>query len=82
VINNFLDTAKSDIGELEINNIETDMKDILSKTWGICSQIIVNKNLIGMIKISKKVPSILSIDPYRLMQILINLVGNAAKFTK
>jgi CheY-like chemotaxis protein len=81
LMNNILDTAKAEIGELEINRTEISMQDALQNIWGICSQMIRTKTLTGVIKISKKLPSVLLLDNYRLMQVIMNLMGNATKFT-
>jgi signal transduction histidine kinase/CheY-like chemotaxis protein len=81
LVNNILDTAKAGINELEIHVSPTQMKEALGKTWNICSQMLINRKLSGILKISRNLPSTLILDNYRLMQILLNLVGNSAKFT-
>jgi signal transduction histidine kinase len=82
LVNNILDSAKAGVGELEINLTEISMRDALGKFWGISSQMLRNKNLTGKMKLSRNLPANLMIDNYRLTQILMNLMGNAVKFTE
>jgi len=80
-VNNILDTAKAEIGELEINPVPTRIYDTLERIWSICSELIKRKNLRGRIKIQKDIPQIVELDHYRITQIFLNLVGNAVKYT-
>jgi len=82
LVNNTLDTHKAESGELEIVPVSVSTLDTLKRCWGICSEIIKRKGLKGSMKIDKRVPKFLKLDSHRLTQILLNLVGNAAKFTQ
>ena len=82
LVNNILDTGKVEVGELEINPVEESVYNMLEKIWGVCSELIKRKGLRGSIRIQKNIPKILMIDHYRLSQIILNLVGNAIKFTE
>lgn len=82
LVNNILDTGKVEIGDLEINPEPTHIYDSLEKVWGICSELIKKKKLHGRMCIQKDIPQVVTIDHYRLSQILLNLVGNAVKFTE
>ena len=81
LINNILDSGKMEVGDLEINYTPTKMTDILEKIWGISSEMIKNKGLNGQLTIFKKIPPILKLDSYRILQIMLNLVRNAVRFT-
>jgi len=81
LINNILDTGKVEIGDLEITYSPTRMSESLEKIWGVCSELIKRKNLHGRITIQKSLPKTIMTDHYRLIQIFLNLVGNAIKFT-
>jgi len=82
LVNNILDTGKAEIGELEVNPSAINVFDLLEKIWGVCSQLIMNQKLYGRMQIDKKVPRYLQVDNHRLTQIMLNLVGNAIKFTE
>jgi len=82
LINNALDVGKVEVGELEINPTSTPIYDTLEKIWNICIQLVKNRQLQGYLKVQNKLPRILKIDQYRLMQIITNLVSNATKFTE
>ena len=81
LVNNILDTGKAEIGDLEINPTPNNIYQTVERAWSICSELIRRKSLTGKIKIAKNIPHVLNIDRYRLTQILLNLVGNAVKFT-
>ena len=81
LVNNILDTGKVEIGELEVDPRPTKIYDALERIWGICSELIKRKGLRGRMLIQRDIPKSLMIDHYRLTQIILNLVGNAIKFT-
>ena len=81
LVNNILDTGKSEIGDLEVNPIAISIYEPLEKIWHICAEIIRRKGLNGSMRIKKNVPVAMKIDCYRLTQVILNLVGNAVKFT-
>jgi len=81
LINNILDTGKVELGDLEINTSPIRIYDLIERVWSICSELIRTKNLRGKLMIQKNIPQILTLDHYRLTQILLNLVGNAVKYT-
>jgi len=80
-INNILDCGKLQVNELEITPTVTRIYDIIEQLWRVSSELLKQKGLTGSIRVSKKVPSMLYIDNYRILQILFNLVSNAIKYT-
>jgi len=82
LINTVLDAGKLDIGNLEVNPVPTRIHDVLQRVWTISNDILTKKNLTSHLKIEKKVPPILLLDCHRVNQILMNLLGNAIKFTQ
>ena len=80
-INNILDSGKLELDELEITPAPTRIHDVLKQVWRVSSELIKLKGLLGSIRVSDKVPSVLHIDNYRIVQILFNLVSNGIKYT-
>lgn len=80
-INNILDSGKAEMGLLEINPVEIDVRSALRKIWTITGELIKSKGLKGSLRIDNSLPIKLIIDPYRLTQIFLNLISNSTKFT-
>ena len=81
IINDILDISKIEAGKLEIQNEELDLTMIFNDINAIFEQKVKNKNLSFEIDIDQNLPYLVFIDGVRLRQILLNLVGNAIKFT-
>ncbi|MCX7224653.1 MAG: ATP-binding protein [Burkholderiales bacterium] len=69
-------------GRLELVNESFDLKDLLSAVTQLFSYQLLEKNLSLRVRVDDAVPTHLLGDALRLRQILINLVGNAFKFTE
>jgi len=82
LINNALDIGKAEVGELEVNPTPIAIYDTFEKIWNVSVQLIKNRQLEGSMRLCNKIPQMLKIDHYRLMQMIINLVMNAVKFTE
>jgi two-component system, sensor histidine kinase and response regulator len=81
IINDILDISKIESGKLEIEHIPFDLNSILEQTVDVFVTAISNKPVELNYEIGSNVPFALVGDPTRLRQILLNLVGNAIKFT-
>ncbi len=81
LINDILDFSKIEAGKLEIENIDFNLRDTLEETISVLSVRANQKKLELTFQIPPNVPDDLVGDPVRLTQIVINLVGNAVKFT-
>ena len=81
LVNDILDFSKIEAGKLEIENIDFDLRDMLEDTISILSVRAQQKGLELSCHISPEAPDHLVGDPTRLNQVVINLVGNAVKFT-
>ncbi|MFT5661027.1 MAG: signal transduction histidine kinase/DNA-binding response OmpR family regulator [Sulfurimonas sp.] len=82
IVNDILDVSKIKAGELHIEKAEFNINDILQYVLNIISMQAKNNNINCLVDIDKDVPSHLIGDSLRLGQVLINLLGNAVKFTK
>lgn len=82
VLNDVLDFSKIEAGKLELEITEFKLDDLIKNLSVVVSPNIQKKGLEFLYLKQPGVPSQLKGDPLRLNQILINLVGNAVKFTE
>jgi PAS domain S-box-containing protein len=82
IINDILDFSKIKAGKLAIEKIDFRLKDVLDNAKGIFDHRVKKKGLLLQITTDPDIPDTLSGDPYRLNQVMINLIGNAVKFTE
>jgi PAS domain S-box-containing protein len=81
VINDILDFSKIEAGRLDINPIDFELRDSLGDTLKTLSLRAHEKGLELALHVAQDVPYRVEGDPTRLRQIVVNLVGNAVKFT-
>jgi signal transduction histidine kinase/ligand-binding sensor domain-containing protein/ActR/RegA family two-component response regulator len=81
VLNDILDFSKIEAGRLDLNPVDFSLQDCLEQTGRMLSLQIANKKLDYSLSVADDVPARLVGDPDRLRQILLNLLGNAIKFT-
>jgi signal transduction histidine kinase/ligand-binding sensor domain-containing protein/CheY-like chemotaxis protein len=81
VINDILDFSKIESGNIELENISFDLRDCIESVLDLFSSKAALTGLDLVYEINSQVPSQIIADSQRLRQILINLVGNAIKFT-
>jgi len=82
LINNLLDAAKLKSDKMDVAAVETNFDDIIQKLFTINSENFISKDIFAQAFIDKRLPKVLWIDPSRLLQITMNLLSNALKFTK
>jgi len=82
LINDILDFSKIEAGKLDIETIDFDLRVTLEDLSEIISIKADQKDLRFLLFIDNQVPVKIKGDPGRLRQILINLTGNAVKFTE
>ncbi len=81
VINDILDFSKIEAGKLDLEIIDFDMSATVDSVIDTFAVRADNKGLDFNCFIDPKVPILLRGDPVRLRQVLINIIGNAIKFT-
>ncbi|MGG7603013.1 two-component regulator propeller domain-containing protein [Massilia sp. BKSP1R2A-1] len=81
IINDLLDFSKIEAGKLSVENIDFDLHAALRGVAGLFEEQAAGKSVGFEITLDAGVPRFVQGDPTRLRQVLVNLVGNAFKFT-
>ncbi len=82
LINDILDLSKIDSEQLEIQKEPTNIYDVFNETIILFSELSKKKGIPLNISIAENLPKILTLDAYRIRQVLLNLISNALKFTE
>ncbi len=82
IINEILDFSKIEAGKLDLETVDFQLWELVGDTMKSLALRAHNKGLELAYHIALNVPDVLRSDPLRLRQILVNLVGNAIKFTE
>lgn len=81
LINDILDLSKIESGHLKLDAVDFDLNEVLDRALEMSAMRANEKSLELVCRIAPDVPSSLIGDPMRLIQIFVNLIGNALKFT-
>jgi len=81
LVNNILDAAKLKSDKMDIQRCQTNFVDIVKKVFMVNSELLKEKGLTAKAHIDESLPRNIVIDPSRLLQVLLNLMSNAVKFT-
>ena len=81
LIADILDFSKIEAGRLELDSVEFEPRAILEQTAELLAGAAFSKGVEIVLSLHPSLPARLSGDPGRLRQVLVNLVGNAVKFT-
>ncbi|CAO3412940.1 response regulator [Azospirillum argentinense] len=82
ILNDILDFSKVEAGKLELERVEFRLDDLLQNLAVIVGAAAQDKDIEVLFSVGPEVPLDLVGDPLRLQQVLINLAGNAIKFTE
>ncbi len=81
IINDLIDISKIEAGKLELEAVPFDLREEIGKVFRLLSSHNREKDLAITWEVHEAVPQTLIGDPVHLRQVLMNLVGNAIKFT-
>jgi two-component system, sensor histidine kinase and response regulator len=82
LINDTLDFSKIEAGKMELESIAFDPREIVGDSAQLLNLRAAEKGIDLIFRVAPEVPGTLLGDPGRLRQILVNLLGNAVKFTE
>lgn len=82
LINDILDLSKIEAGKLDIEKRPTDLFSLSDEIGSFFMMSVQDKGLRLIVDVDEKVPRSVLVDAVRLRQVLLNLVGNAVKFTE
>lgn len=81
LINDLLDISRLEAGKFKLNMTEIDIEELITQVITLTNPIIRNKSLQVILSIREPLPKIMA-DRDKIMQVIINLVSNAIKFTQ
>ena len=81
VINDILDFSKVEAGKLELDQVEFNLRTMLEETVKTFALRAQQKQVELLCDVQEDVPDMVAGDPTRLRQVVVNLLGNALKFT-
>jgi PAS domain S-box-containing protein len=82
LINDILDLSKIEAGHMELEHVDFDLEEVVDQAIELTGVKTRAKGIVLMSRLSPGLATTLMGDPGRLRQVLINLLGNAVKFTK
>ena len=82
LVDDVLDFSKAEAGKLEIETIDFDLRLNVDQVAALLAPVADGRGLVLTCNISHEVPSLVRGDPGRIRQVLLNLAGNAVKFTE
>lgn len=82
IINDILDFSKIESGKITIENVPFSLKDTLKNIYNLLTPKAKEKNLEYEFFLDASLPDVVVGDSVRLNQIMVNLIGNAIKFTE
>ena len=82
IINDILDLSKLESGQFEMEAVSFNLPETLKEAMRLLENTAATKNLGFTLECASNLPVVVTGDPMRLRQVVVNLVSNAVKFTK
>jgi PAS domain S-box-containing protein len=81
LVNDILDVSKIEAGQMEIERVPFDLRELIADLVSLYRLRATEKSLLFRARLDPGVPQYILADPTRVRQVLVNLLGNALKFT-
>jgi signal transduction histidine kinase/ActR/RegA family two-component response regulator len=81
IVNDLLDFSRSEAGRLQVDNVEFSLREVLDQTRAFLTPQASEQGIEFHFDVDEQLPAVVRGDPRRLRQVLLNLTGNALKFT-
>jgi hypothetical protein len=81
ILNDILDYSKAEAGMLHVESVDCNLRTLVTDITSLHTAIARSRGLTTSIHIAPDVPPLVRCDPFRLRQVLNNLISNALKFT-
>jgi len=82
ILNDILDISKIEAGRMRISAAPCDVREVLREVADVLAAPVAEKGLALAVEVDDALPHRVAIDPLRLRQVILNLAGNAVKFTE
>ncbi len=85
IINDILDMSKMEAGKLEIENLDFHLPSLIQDVFSFFAEqkgSVADDQVAMKLELPAELPAAVNSDPTRIRQILVNLIGNAVKFTR
>jgi signal transduction histidine kinase/CheY-like chemotaxis protein len=82
IINDILDISKIEAARMSVESIVCDLPGLIADVIALTMPRAIQKNLKMKVELDGSIPRKIATDPLRVKQVLVNLVGNAIKFTQ
>jgi signal transduction histidine kinase/CheY-like chemotaxis protein len=82
IINDVLDYSKIEAGKMAVEKIDFDLRSVCDEVRAILQAAVAERRLVMSLGYDAALPRFIKGDPARLRQVLLNLAGNAVKFTE
>ncbi len=81
LVDEVLDVSRVETGRMEIDRQPCELRSVITEVVGLLSPKAAERETALMAQVSDEIPGVITTDRFRLRQILLNLIGNAIKFT-